>query len=118
MVYNSIIGKNNKTKGEIQMKNLLLEVKNYSWSQLYKCYNREIELDDLETIHFQIEEALGGANFHYIKYFQDRIRFYYSLDQEEQFIELSLFGFSKEVQEPLYDSCSGIWRHSDHCLWY
>ena len=53
-----------------------------------------------------------------ISYFKDRIRFYYIEDKEEQFIELSLFGFSKEVQEPLYDSCSGIWRHSDYCLWY
>ena len=62
--------------------NKLLEVTNYSWSQLYKCYNREIELDDLETIHFEIEEALGGANFHSISYFQDRIRFYYIEDNE------------------------------------
>ena len=93
------------------MKNLLSEVKNYSWSQLYKCYNREVELDDLETIHFEIEQMLVdskkvGADIYYIQ------------DNEEQFLELSLFGFSKEVQEPLCDSCSGIWRHSDNCFWY
>ena len=105
------------------MKNLLSEVKYYSWSQLYKCYNREVELDDLETIHFEIEQMLVdskklGTDIYYIRYFQDRIRFYYIEDKEEQFLELSLFGFSKEVQEPLYDSCSGIWRHSDNCFWY
>ena len=51
------------------MKNLLSEVKNYSWSQLYKCYNRDIEFDDLETIHFEIEQMLvdakkAGANIY------------------------------------------------------
>ena len=105
------------------MKNLLLEVKNYSWSQLYKCYNREVELDDLETLHFEIEQMLvdskaDGIQLFYIRYFTDRIRFYYIKGSEEQFIELSLYGFSSKVQEPLYDSCSGIWRHSDNCLWY
>ena len=123
MVYNSIIGKNNKTKGEIQMNSLLLMVAHYSWSQLYKCYNREMEFEDLEMLHHSIEETLvsfktDGAYFQYIKYFQDRIRFYYSLDQEEQFIELSLFGFSNKVQEPLYDDSCGSWRHSDYCFWY
>ena len=105
------------------MKNLLLEVKNYSWSQLYKCYNREVELDDLETIHFEIEQMLVdskklGADIYYIKYFQDRVRFYYIQDNEEQFLELSLFGFSNKVQEPLYDDSCGNWRHSDNCFWY
>lgn len=105
------------------MNNLLLMVVHYSWSQLYKCYNREMEFDDLETIHYEIEQTLVdakkvGVEIHSIKYFQDRIRFYYNQDQEEQFIELSLFGFSNKVQEPLYDNSCGIWRHSDNCFWY
>ena len=100
------------------MKNLLLEVQNYSWSQLERCYSQEVQLNDLERIHYEIQEALEENEINYIKYFQDRIRFYYSNGREEQFIELSLYGFSSKVQEPIYDRYTGIWRHSDYCLWY
>ena len=101
---------------------LLLEVRNYSWSQLYKMYNKVISFEDLETLHFEIEQMLIDArqsdiSILQIKYFIDRIRFYYMNDKEPQFVELSLYGFASNVLSPAYDD-GGIWRHSEYCVYY
>ena len=106
----------------MENKNLLLEVRNYSWSQLYKMYNKTVEFEDLETLHFEIEDTLvdakqKGISILQIKYFVDRVRFYYVQNNKSQFVELNLYGFASNVTNQLYDD-GGIWRHSDHCLYY
>ena len=80
----------------MENKNLLLEVRNYSWSQLYKMYNKTVEFEDLENLHFEIEQILVdakkvGVSILQIKYFTDRIRFYYVQNNKSQFVELNLF---------------------------
>ena len=106
----------------MENKNLLLEVRNYSWNQLYKMYNKTVEFEDLENLHFEIEQTLVDAkkvdvSILQIKYFTDRIRFYYVQNNKSQFVELSLYGFASNVTNQLYYD-GGIWRHSDHCLYY
>ena len=80
----------------MENKNLLLEVRNYSWSQLYKMYNKTVEFEDLENLHFEIEDMLvdakqKGISILQIKYFVDRVRFYYVQNNKSQFVELNLF---------------------------
>ena len=106
----------------MENKNLLLEVRNYSWSQLYKMYNKTIAFEDLETLHFEIEEMLvdakqNGISILQIKYFVDRVRFYYVQNNEPQFVEINLYGFASNVLAPAYDDAT-MWRHSDYCVYY
>ena len=106
----------------MENKNLLLEVRNYSWSQLYKMYNKTIAFEDLETLHFEIEDMLvdakqKGISILQIKYFVDRVRFYYVQNNEPQFVELNLYGFATIVLAPAYDDAT-MWRHSDYCVYY
>lgn len=106
----------------MENKNLLLEVRNYSWSQLYKMYNKTVTFEDLETLHFEIEDMLvdakqKGISILQIKYFVDRVRFYYVQNNEPQFVELNLYGFASNVLDPVYDDAT-MWRHSDYCVYY
>lgn len=95
----------------------------HEYKTLELVYAESMEKQDMDLVQTQIldiyhDAACMDIEIESVSYFSDRIRLYYN--NRNEFVELSLFGFAKDVTEPLYDDNNsvGCWRHSDDCLYY
>lgn len=89
--------------------NFILEAESYKWNQFYKTYKNTVDTEDLQMLHFDIKQVLNDAEeseiyILIIKYFTDKVRFYYVKNNEPFFLELNLN--------------ENKWCHSNQCEYY